>query len=324
LTPSAIAHGWEALKSDPLPWLLDPSRPNLHWRVLTDFVHRPPASRAVATARGGSNAVNPVAALLEDLLADGSWACRTPYWEKFSGPGWRLAAAARWGADATDPRLHAASKRLLEEAPGVGGFAFRDGDDASPWLTARALQALAGLGWCRHARFQEAVAWLDEAAPRSADGAWLGSGGDDDSIACGVTPVALLDALTVCGDDNRTKLSERAVGAVASSLAAAGEDFFLLGYPNFDRTDAAEGLFALARAGARLDENVTGALSRLQDLQRDGSRWERNIEVPKTLPIGQYPRTGEPSKWITLEAAAAILHYAVEAGLPRRFPQKPS
>lgn len=275
-------------------------------------------------ARGGSNAVNPIASLLEAFLADGSWVCTTPMWEKYSGPGWRLVAAVQWGADATDPRIDAASKRLLEEAPGEGGFAVRDGYDPSPLLTARVLQALAGLGWCRHARFQEAVAWLDEAAPCSNEGAWLASGDGGDLVVCDVTPVALLDALTVCGDSNRAALRDRAARAVSSSLVAAGGEAYLLGFPNFDRTDAAEALFTLARAGVGIGGELTGALLRLQELQGDGGRWARRIEVPMSLPIEQYPRVGEPSKWITLEAATAILHFAVKAGLPRIFPQKPS
>jgi len=306
-----------------MPWLLDPSRPNLHWRVLTDLIHRPSDSPAVAHARGGADAVDPIATLLEDLMPDGSWVCDAALWERFSGPGWRLLAAVQWGGDPTDPRLQEASRRLLEEAPGNGPFAERDGEDAAPWLTARVLQALARLGWCRHSRFQEAVAWLDEAAPRSADGGWRGSAGESASSACGVTPVALLDALTVCGDPARAALRERAIRALSSTVASAGEELSLLGYPNFDRTDAAEAMFVLALAGAGLDPQIVVALSRLQVLQGEGGRWARGVDVPEPLPVGDRPETGQPSKWITLEAAAAVLHYAVEAGLPRRFPQKP-
>ncbi len=115
-----------------MPWLLDPSRPNLHWRVLSDLIHRPPDSPAVVRARGGADAVDPIAALLEDLKPDGSWVCDAGPWERFSGPGWRLVAAVQWGADPTDPRLHAASLRLLEEAPGGGAFAEREDEDAVP------------------------------------------------------------------------------------------------------------------------------------------------------------------------------------------------
>ncbi len=304
-----------------MPWLLDPSLPNLHWRVLTDFIHRPSDSRAVVSARGGADAVDPIATLLEDLSPDGTWLSSAPLWERFAGPGWRVLAAVQWGGDPTDPRLQAASKRLLEDAPGGGAFAEREDEDAVPWLTARVLQALARLGWCRHSRFQEAVAWLDEAAPRSPDGGWSRDG---DGAACGVTPVALLDALTVCGDCNRSVLRHRAVRALSSAVASAGEEFFLLGHPNIDRTDAAEALAVLARSGAALAPGAVAALSRLQEMQGEGGRWARGVDVPESLPVGSRLKTGEPSKWITLEAAAAVLHYAVDAKLPRMFPQRPT
>jgi hypothetical protein len=306
-----------------VPWLLDLSQPNLHWRVLTEVIRRPSDSPAVVRARGGANAIEPVATLLKELMPDGSWASSADLWEKFAGPGWRLLAAVSWGADPSDPRLHAASLRLLEEAPGVGGFAASDGGDSVPWLTARVLQALARLGWCRHSRFQEAVAWLDEAAPRSVDGGWIGSGGDGESVGCGVTPVALLDALTACGATNRKALRDRAVRAVLAAIAGRGDELLLLGYPNFARTDAAEALAVLARAEAGYDPKMLTALTRLQQVQLEGGRWARGDGVPASLPVGDRPTTGEPSRWITLEAVTAILHYAVEAGLPRMFPQKP-
>ncbi len=307
------------MRGDPTPWLLDPSRPNLHWRVLTDVIGRPADSPAVVRARGGANAVEPVANLLEDLLPDGSWGGDAALWDAFGGPGWRLLAAVRWGADPTDPRLHAASQRLLEAAPGTGGFAPGEGGEAEAGLTARVLQALARLGWCRHSRFQEALAWLDEAAPQSADGGWL----TDGRGACAVTPVALLDALTACDAVNRTALRERAVHAVRSAVTGMGDDLWLLGFPNFDRTDAAEACAVLARADASWDPVMFPALERLQQLQLEGGRWARGVGVPETLPVGVRPLTGEPSRWITLEAVTAILHYAVAAGLPRMFPQKP-
>ncbi len=275
-------------------------------------------------ARGGANAVDPIATLLEDLAPDGTWLCQSALWELFSGPGWRLLAAVQWGADTTDPRLHAASQRLLEESPGVGGFAVREGDDPPPWLTARVLQALAVLGWCRHSRFQEAVAWLDESAPQSDDGGWLRSGEDGESIACGVTPVALLDALTACGGSNRSALCDRAVRSLRTAISSMGEEMFLLGLPHFDRTDAAESFAVLARAGSGWDPEMFPALVRLQGLQLEGGRWPRGVDVPESLPIGSRPLIGESSRWTSLAAATAVLYYAVEADLPRLYPQKPA
>ncbi len=106
-------------------------------------------------------------------------------------------------------------------------------------------------------------------------------------------------------------------------MAASGEELYLLAHPNFDRTDAAEALSVLARAEGGLEPENAKALARLQELQDEEGRWARGVGVPESLPVGSRPATGEPSKWITLMAATAVLHYAVEAGLPRRFPQKP-
>jgi hypothetical protein len=300
--------------------LLDASRPNLHWRVLTDYIRRPPDSPAVVRLRGGANLLEPIASLLEDLRPDGFWGCGTGLWDEFAGPGWRVLAAVSWGADPTDPRLQAGSRRTLDEAPGSGGFAARDGEDPSPWLTARVLQALARLGWCRHSRFLEALAWLDEAAPRAGDGGWLRDG----TAVCPVTPVALLDVLTVCGATNRMALRDRTVHAICATIAGGGDELMLLGYPNFDRTDAAEALAVLARADAAYDPVMLTALTQLQRLQLEGGRWARGVGVPRSLPVGDRPVVGMPSQWITLEAAAAILHYAVEAGLTRMFPKRPN
>ena len=85
-----ISSPWEALSGDPLPWLLDERHPNLHWRVLAELVGRPLASPAVVRSRGGANAVEPVAALLEALLPDGGWADSAGWCDAAGGHGWRL------------------------------------------------------------------------------------------------------------------------------------------------------------------------------------------------------------------------------------------
>ena len=76
-------------------------------------------------ARGGSDAVEPVASLLEDLHPDGNWAVDVPLWRPYSGPGWLLLAAIQWGANPADSRVQAAAEVLLETAPGEGGFSLR-------------------------------------------------------------------------------------------------------------------------------------------------------------------------------------------------------
>lgn len=318
----AVAAGWEALRGDPLPWLLDERRPNLHWRVLLELVGRPADSPAVARARGGASAAVPVASLLADLLPDGSWSSPQPLWAP-AGPGFRLVTAVQWGADPTDPRLQAGAERLLEWAPGEGGFAPGPDESPAPWLTARTLQALAELGFSRHERCQEALAWLEEAAPTAEEGGWL-RGADDDAKPCGVTPVAALAALTAGGDGRRTKLRDRAIAEIARQLASERELGLQLGHPNLERSDCGEALWALARAGAGLDPAAAAALRRLQQLQLDGGRWRRDLAVGEGLGACSASPAGEPSRWITLRCVVAVLHYAVAAELPRLFPEKPA
>ena len=316
---SACSFGWEALRSDPLPWLLDPNRPNLHWRVLIELVGRPAASPAVLRAQGGANAVEPLATLLADLNPDGSWNTDAPYWKDFDGPGWRLVAAVQWGADPSDPRLHAAAERLLEIAPGEGGFSLREGGAPVPWLTARALQALGELGWCRHARFQEGLAWLEEEAPFSSTGGWRVVGRRAPTGECAVTAVALLAALTACDQGSREVLRERAAASLERALAAKG----VLGHPCLGRTDSAEILWTLARACMPLTLGMGPALTRLQRTQDAGARWRRMVRVPSSLPAGEIPGVLGPSGWLTLKAVVALMHYAVAAELPRLYPEKP-
>ena len=314
---------WESLRGDPLPWLLDPSCPNLHWRVLVELVQRPPESPAVIRARGGASASEPVASLLRDLHPDGTWIDDPPLWKSYSGAGWRLVAAVQWGADPTDPRLNAAAELLLEHAPGEGGFSRTEGGKEMPWLTARALHALAELGWCRHARFQEALAWLNEGEAGHPAGGWRVVGRGPVSGECAVTAVALLDTLKACGEQRREALQDRAVKSLLRAFGAAGRAPTPLGHPCLGRTDDSEIVSALARVSAPLAPGMVRALSGIQRRQLEGGKWRREIPVPKSLPMASDGTLGRTSRWVTLKCVVALMTYAVEAKLPRMYPQKP-
>lgn len=307
--------GWEALRGDPLPWLLDEHRPNLHWRVLTELVGRPPQSPAVQRARGGASAVEPVASLLADLHPDGQWATHASWWRRYTGPGWRLISAMSYGADPTDPRLHATCDLFLETTPGEGGFSPRRGDAPAALVTARMLQALAGLRYCSHLRFQEALAWVEEDPA-----AWPSAPRELRVVAS-----AVLSALTACPENRREELRARVVDSLLTDMDRVDGMPLRPGHPNLIRTDPAENLWALAMAGVPYDERMAGPLRRLQRCQLEGGRWPRRHPMPQSLPVssGAGSRSGEPSRWITLHATVAMHAYAVDADLPRMFPYPP-
>lgn len=295
------SQSWEALRGDSLDWLLDADRPNLHWRVLVELVGRPADSPAVRRARGGANAVEPIATLLAELHPDGEWATTIPLWSVYGGPGWRLIAAVKWGADPEDPRLHAASERLLDDAHGEGGLTRRPGDDPDPKLTARALETLVVLGWEKHPRVQEWLAWFE------AIEGWE----DDPTVATAV--------LASAGGGLRPALRNRAIDGLGRWLAADRESPARLGHPNLLRTDTAEVFSALAAAEAQWREEWRPAVEELQRTQGEKGRWQRSSPLPNSLGV----EASQPSKWITLTSTRAILAYAVEAKLPRLFPNPP-
>lgn len=300
---TVCTQGWEALKGDSLGWLLDPERPNLHWRVLQELVGRPAESPAVRRARVGANSAEPVASLLGELRPDGEWATETPLWSPHSGLGWRLIAAVQLGADTEDPRLHAASERLLETAPGEGGLARRDGGELDPVLTARALHAMVILGWGRHGRVQEWFSWFE-----AVDG-W-----EDD-------PAAAVAVVAASGAGGRPPLRERVVDGLGARLVASGgNNFTTFGHPNFHRTDLAEIFAVFAAAGVDFRREWSGVLERLQQAQDRHGRWDRISSFRATLGL---PENSQPSRWVTLKATRAMLTYAVEAKLPRLFPLPP-
>ncbi len=312
---------WEALRFDPIGWLLEGERPGLHQRVLVELFGRPATSPAVARQADAAGASDPVAAMLAELHPDGAWANRAGWWTRYRGRGWRLLAAVELGADPRDPRLLAGMRALLERAPGAGGFASRVGASADPGLTARLAAAALAVGLARHPRVQEALAWLEEAAPTTPDGGWARATGEEDAVV----PTALLGGLASSPGARGPELRGRAQGSIVRILADRRRPSLeRLAHPGLDRTDVAEMLATLARSGAPWDPRLRPALGRLQEMQDGSGRWRRRRPVPRSLPVGEWsPAPGEPSRWVTLRAATAVLRYAVDAGLPRLFPPTP-
>ena len=120
-------------------------------------------------------------------------------------------------------------------------------------------------------------------------------------------------------------LERRVVERLREALTPNGASLLALGFPNLGRTDLAEMLWALARSGYRFERWLGEPLARLQALQAEGGRWRRAYRTPHSLDVPQRDRggLGLPSRWITLRSVVAMYAYAVEAGLPRLFPQKP-
>ncbi len=320
MTSAPVSSGWEALSADPLPWLLDDERPALVARVLVDLIGRPVTSPAVIRARGGANAAEPVATLLAPLQPDGSWDLPVRDASEPDDPAARIVAAAQLGADPGDPRLRAAVTAWLGDErfdrPVALGAAC---DEPVSWRIARAVAALCVLGWSRDLAVQEALAWLEEAAPPSEDGGWAdGRGGE-----CAATPPAVLAAVASADGPRRSRLSERALASVDRLLGNGSVDDRWT-VPRFGRSDVLELLWSMARADAPWNPEWRRAVETVQDGQDGTARWSARRDPPLGELLDQdCARRGEPSGWLTLEAVGVLLKYAQDAGLPRRFPERP-
>jgi hypothetical protein len=141
---------------------------------------------------------------------------------------------------------------------------------------------------------------------------------------CDVTPVALLAALSACGDGKRTRLKDRATASIIRIMSSTDSVVGDYGHPCLGRTDGAEVLWSLAKSETSLQPAMVPVLRRLQSRQADGGRWRRTAPVPRSLGVVGGAQAGEPSRWITLKCVTALMAYAVEAELPRMYPQKPS
>lgn len=317
-----VSDGWQALTGDPIAWLLDAGGPNLRWRVLVDLVRRPPDSPAVVRARGGANIIEPVASLLADFDAQVGWRSELPTWQPYDGPGWRMVAAVQYGADPSDPRLAGAARRLLAAAEPGGGFRPSDDRPPDPRLTARVLETLAALGWCREPGFGAQLAWLAEGTPTAPGGGWLQAGGG--SADCPTTVAAVAGLLSCCGDWHRSRLEARVLSSLDAVFESAAPELDESAFPCLEWTDAAELLQAAAALEAPLTASMRAALHDLQHQQIGGGRWRRRRQQPEIFTVGDDPPADQPCPWVTLKSVAAVLHYGVAAELPRMYPQRPS
>lgn len=307
--------GWEALRADPLPWLLNTDNPAAASQTLMHVVGRPAQSQAVARARGGANAAVPISGLLSDLQPDGRWEGPSGYWELVEGGGWRTVAAVQLGADPADPRLQATAEVLAGDLSSHSERSPADVGVLQVVAIGRGVCALSQLGWRGDPRFVELMAWLE---------AWVTESQAGETQA--LVSACILQGL--CASDQiggRAMLENRCAEILCEYLGSVGRTETGLSMPNLKTTDAGEALWSLAIAGRELEPRVVPVLRSLQERQDEQGRWRQETESGELATIGGHPglTPGGANPWLTARMVRVMQAFAVKYCLPRAFPQKP-
>ncbi len=332
------------LKSDPLPWLLepDPANPGVRYFALTELLDRPGDDPEVVAARRAVMTNGPVPAILDAQAPEGYWVKPgAGYAPKYRGTAWSVIFLAQLGADGSDPRVRAGCAYLLDYArSALGGFSAYI--DARPSGMVHCLQgnvcaALLDLGWFGDERLDAALDWLARsitgegialAAESGAPVRYYLSGNSgpgflcaaNNQLPCAWGAVKAMLALSKVPELARTPAMRAAIDvgvefllghdpALADYPFAYGTrpsgSWFKFGYPIGYVTDVLQNLEALTALGCGGHPRLERAVDLLLNKQDDQGRWKLEYDYHGKMWI-DVEKKGRPSKWVTLRALRVL------------------
>jgi len=311
-----MANWASALNNDPIPWLLEPENPSVCYWTLLDILGHPADDPKVQAARAAIPTFPPVAGLLAAQKPDGYWVKRDYYLPKHYGTFWVLSFLADLGLTAENEHIRRGCELMFtfqrehgefcrrRRIPGQG-IVWEDRD--APCTHARIVRFLIRFGYGDDARTRAAVDWL--LATQRDDGMWLcdyGRGRGCLRATLDYLRAAVLDpeviahpatahaAAVVCD-----LLMERRMGRYH-----VGDLWTVLEYPYFGY-GVISALDALARLGYTLDHpKIALAMEYLLSRQSPNDTWP--LDQSPSRPPFDVGQTGEPNKWLTLDALRVI------------------
>jgi len=335
----------DALRGDPLPWLLDESAPAVRHLALRRLVGAPDDDPSVAAARDAAMRTDPIAAMLAAQDPEGWWGKPgAGYGPKYSSTVWTLIFLDQLGADGADPRIRAGCEYLLGHAPTTnGGFGAMASRTARPapstvvhCLNGNLLRALIGFGWLDDERVGRAIEWQAAAITGEGDIRFYRSSlpgpgfrcGANDGEPCAWGAVKAVLALARIPPDRRSPPVQQALDAGVAFLLSrdpAVADYpmgygntkpsgswFRLGFPSGYVSDVLQVLEAVCEAGAAGDPRLDPAIAWLLAQQDEHGRWANRYAYAGKM-IVDIDQPGRPSRWVTLRACR-VMKAVAEAG----------
>jgi len=330
---------WQSmLRSDPLPWLLEPQNPGVRYLALRDLLDRPTTDQDLLASRRAAHRQGPIATVLDAMEPDGYWIKPgAGYGPKYQGTVWAVMLLAQLGAcPQEDPRIATACEYLLGHTLTPSG---QFGASGRPSSTFDCLQG--NLGWsllelgCDPSRLDAAYDWIartvtgEQIAPASETdapvhyyGQKCGPGflcGNNGGKACAWGCIKVLLALTRWPPKRSTPMLERASERAIAFLLRidpATADYprregspvhrvwWRFGFPLDYRADLLQLVEALALAGCGSDPRLANALEFVLNKQDADGRW--SVEYGQAKTWGNYGVRGQPNKWVTLRTLRTL------------------
>jgi hypothetical protein len=321
----------EALKADPLPWLLerDNANPGVRTFALRDLLDRPIDDPEVIAAQAATMRTGPIPAILDAQYPQGYWVKPGPgYSPKYRSTLWSLIFLAQLGADGRDVRVRRGAEHVFAHAQTESGAFSCNGRPGGViyCLWGNVARALLDLGYWGDPRLERSVDVLARAVLGVGDGHAHPRGTRDAGFACDANQdlpcawgaVRVLWALNGVPPSGRTPVMEDAIAASVDfllryDLATAAyptatrvsPGWFKFGYPLAYVTDILLVLEVLAQAGCGDDPRLTKAVDLVLSKQDDQGRWRMEHSYNPRMWT-DIERKGEPSKWVTLRATRML------------------
>lgn len=325
------------LKSDPLPWLLepDPENPAIRYFVLRDLLGRPEDDPDVRQARLDVMRTGPIPAILAAQHPQGYWfKPDNSYSPKYQGTTWQIIFLAELGADPADERVQRGCEYLLGHSLAENG-AFSANRPPVPsgaihCLNGNLLTALLRLGYGGDPRMQAALDWLVRSITGEGEIRYYKVGTSGPVFACAVNQgqpcgwgaVKALKALSAVPANQRTPTMQRAIQTGVEFLLGrdpakadypfterVSSTWFKFGFPLSYWSDVLENTAVLVDLGYGSDPRLANAIQFILGKQDAQGRWklENNLNGKMWVDI---ERKGQPSKWVTLRAMRVLTNSA--------------
>ncbi len=330
----------DQLRSDSLPWLLEPGNPGVRYLAMRDVLELPAEDRELKSARKSAHKEGPIAAVLSKMEKEGYWVKPGPgYTQKYRSTVWSIILLAQLGASIhEDKRIEQGCKYLLDQM--CEGGQFTTSTSGAPSGTIDCLQgnlcwSLMQIGY-DDPHLEKAHEWMartvtgDGVAPAEDKDAavryyYFKSGptfacGINNKLSCAWGGVKVMLALGKIPVKRRTPLIKNAIRqgidfflSIDPATAeyptrqddAPSRNWWKFGFPVFYITDLLQLAEAMVNLGYGHDKRLTSTLDIIREKQNEQGQWLMEFDYTGRTWL-DFGAKKLPNKWVTMRALKVL------------------